>query len=514
MITYLINFTICSAVLMLVYHLLLKNKSMYTFNRIYLLLSILFSLAVPFIAVKQSSTPLPYIKPVPEQILSAVPITNESPVNPPFATAQHDTVNYIPSILLAVYGLIALLLLSRFARNLYLIRATIRNNENITYKNAQLILVEQRSTPHTFLSYIFLNKDDYNSKHIENEVLQHELAHARERHSVDVIFMELVQVFCWFNPCLIFYRKAIQLNHEFIADAAVLRSNNDVSGYQSLLFSKIGQLKSLDMTSQFNFSITKTRFTMMTKTTSVFTAWAARLAIIPVMAIAFIVFCNKTEAQQTPPATQTVKLKQEKAIEAVAQTANLKQEKDRSLLPPPPPPLMSNGYPSTKNGIPEGQMKEYKTIVSKYLPDGPTTTANYKKTVLTKEDNIRLQFLYSNMSHKQQQMQMLGFRYPFSPLPSCKPTNKQLDQWKNAKVYGVWIDDKRIKNTELVNHQPDDFGQVFVSSLTKRANENDKFRVQVNLMTKDFYEKYRKDAEAKRHTPEMYSYRYMPRKKD
>jgi bla regulator protein BlaR1 len=173
MITYLINFTICSAVLMLVYHLLLKNKAMYTFNRIYLLLSILFSLAVPFIAVKQSSTPLPYIKPVPEQILSAVPITNESPVNPPFATAQHDTVNYIPSILLAVYGLIALLLLSRFARNLYLIRATIRNNENITYKNAQLILVEQRSTPHTFLSYIFLNKDDYNSKHIENEVLQY-----------------------------------------------------------------------------------------------------------------------------------------------------------------------------------------------------------------------------------------------------------------------------------------------------------------------------------------------------
>jgi bla regulator protein BlaR1 len=53
MITYLVNFTLCSALLLLAYHLLLKNKTTYTFNRVYLLSSVLFSLTVSLITIRQ-----------------------------------------------------------------------------------------------------------------------------------------------------------------------------------------------------------------------------------------------------------------------------------------------------------------------------------------------------------------------------------------------------------------------------------------------------------------------------
>src|ERR1700748_3398850 len=68
MIACVINFTLCSAMLLLGYHLLLKNKSTYTFNRFYLLASLLFSLATPFITVKQGVSSIPVMQPVAEKL--------------------------------------------------------------------------------------------------------------------------------------------------------------------------------------------------------------------------------------------------------------------------------------------------------------------------------------------------------------------------------------------------------------------------------------------------------------
>jgi beta-lactamase regulating signal transducer with metallopeptidase domain len=49
------------------------------------------------------------------------------------------------------------------------------------------------------------------------------------------LFIETLKALFWFNPIFIFYKRAIQLNHEFLADEKVVKSHNDVPFYQNLL---------------------------------------------------------------------------------------------------------------------------------------------------------------------------------------------------------------------------------------------------------------------------------------
>ena len=84
------------------------------------------------------------------------------------------------------------------------------------------ILLQKHIIPHTLLKYIFVNKTDFESQKIPKEVLLHEQTHAIQRHSSDLLFVEVLQIIFWFNPLLYFIKKSIKLNHEFLADQAVL----------------------------------------------------------------------------------------------------------------------------------------------------------------------------------------------------------------------------------------------------------------------------------------------------
>ncbi|ASU34448.1 M56 family metallopeptidase [Mucilaginibacter xinganensis] len=491
MITYLLNFVFCSALLLLAYHLLLKNKTIYTFNRFYLLVSITFSLSVPLIAVNKAATPLPLF-PRERQLLPEIITPTEAPSSAPDISSGINIkpgVNKLLFGLIAVYSAITLLLLYRFARNLNSIRVSVKHHGHINYKDSRLILVDEKLTPHTFLNYVFLNKDDYNNRQIEDDVLKHELTHARQRHSADVIFIELVQAFCWFNPFIILYRKAIQLNHEFIADEAVLNNNRNIANYQQLLLSKLGYFKSQNITSQFNYSITKKRLIMMTKTTSATTSIFARLAIIPIMAIAFFLFCTKTEAQQEPA---VAKSPPQKTAQAVTKTSKKKL----------PPIFLSKDYPHTAEGVTDALLKEYSDIAGKYEESSERLMRHPEK--ISQADKDKMEAIFKKMSYKQQCDQSIGFTYNGPPLPPKQPTQAQLDIWKNPKTCGIWIDGKKVKNNELDNYKPADFDQAIVSRLTKNAINYKNYRYQIDLMTIAFYKKYLKEAHDNRYRSGMY----------
>ncbi|MFI5137174.1 MAG: M56 family metallopeptidase [Sphingobacteriales bacterium] len=475
MIPYLVNSTLSSALLLAFYHILLKNKTMYNFNRFYLVAGLVFSFVVPFIVIEHYTAPLPSLLPAYQQTFYQGGEIAGAPVNQHLiAPAQIDYRYYA---FLFIYGAVTFLLLFRLIRNLVTIYLTVIRNERVRYNGAQLVLIAADLTPHTFLNYIFLNKKAYSAKKIENEVLHHELTHARQCHSADIIFIELVQAVCWFNPFLVLYRRAIQINHEFIADDAVVNKSNNVSAYQHLLLSKSAQLQSLTITSRFNYSITKKRLIMMTKTTSATTAWFTRLALIPVMAAAFMLFCNKTDAQQTIDNKQTKTAIQDVAIPQKAAKSKTK---------------FASEYPSTKEGISADLMAEYTTYEKKYA----TRRMDMSKTI-TQPVQKRMEELYQQMSKTQQKNRSIFFMYPprdAKPLPESSVSRRELDSWNDPAVYGVWIDGKRVKNSTLKDRQPKEFKQMFFSRLTPLAVKNDKFHYQVDLMTTDYYKKYRKEA--------------------
>ncbi|WP_240469908.1 M56 family metallopeptidase [Cyclobacterium sp. SYSU L10401] len=308
--------------------------------------------------------------------------------------------------------------------------------------------------PHSFLNYIFLNAEEYINGNIQREILIHELAHVRQKHSWDIIFFEIIQVLFWFNPFLFIYRKALLLNHEFLADDAVVGTNNDVGSYQRLLLEKIGQQSSSFITSQFKYSITKQRILMMTKTKSFRNALCRQIAVVPILGISLLLFSTKINAQETKKVEESNQMEVQ----------------------------------STKEGITEEQLSEFGDIVSSIMND-KGRPAFYK---LTEEKRNKLERLYLLMSKEQQEKQLVVFRLAPEPLPKSTPSQDQIESWKDSDMYGVWIDGKRINNTELNEYSPADFDQVFVSKLEKNAVNYGKHYYQVNLMTKEYYENYNK----------------------
>jgi hypothetical protein len=119
-----------------------------------------------------------------------------------------------------------------------------------------LVLIEEKIAPFSFWNYIFLNKSIYQTKGIESDILLHELTHVKQKHTWDILFVELFLIVFWWNPILYLYKKAIQLNHEFLADREVL-AHTQVPTYQQLLLQNATG-NALYLTSSSTFSITKT----------------------------------------------------------------------------------------------------------------------------------------------------------------------------------------------------------------------------------------------------------------
>lgn len=482
MITYLLNFTLCSALLLIVYKLLLQNKAMYRFNRCYLLLSLLFSLIVPLVNIQRPVPILQSIDTTPAEMIVEQVVTEQAPqVN----ATPVQTINVTPQVNYYAYGIIAVylfitgIMLFRMIRNLLALRQMVIGNEVEPYHYAWLVLIKQKVTAHTFFNYIFLNQHDYQNGQIDPAVLHHEFAHVKQRHTLDIIVIELLRALCWFNPVLVFYGRAIRLNHEFLADAAALKHKHDVTTYQHLLLNQLSFNAGLSITSQFNYSITKQRLIMMTKTTTLLTSRFTKLVIIGIAAAAAFLFSNSTQAFQQP-VPKKVKFAKPQVV---------KVKKPAKKAPDVVFPFPS--YPSTKEGVSQQMLNEYAAIVNKYDAVEKEPGKNYVQ--ISDDDKKKLELIYRQMSSAQQKLQRIGFRGPSPILPKVIPTQEQLDQWKDTKMYGVWINNKRVKNEELNNYKPDDINQVFVSKLSPNAINYPYHKYQVDLMTADAYQKYTKE---------------------
>jgi beta-lactamase regulating signal transducer with metallopeptidase domain len=79
--------------------------------------------------------------------------------------------------------------------------------------------------PCSFMNNIFINPEKYDWN-TYNQILEHEKVHVKEKHSLDILFAEMVLIFQWFNPFAWVYRKEIENNLEFLTDDKVLQSGN------------------------------------------------------------------------------------------------------------------------------------------------------------------------------------------------------------------------------------------------------------------------------------------------
>jgi beta-lactamase regulating signal transducer with metallopeptidase domain len=258
MIVYILKSTISMLVLYGFYHLLLRQHKILIFNRIYLISSLLFSLIIPLIVI-----PVKTGFSINTTISSITATTNQVIQSKGTMVTSAPHITY-ETVIVIFFLLISALLLLRFGLNIFNLIIKIRKGGKIEKKETTLVLVDENIIPYSFFRYIFINRKTFEDGKIERELLLHEEAHCLQYHSIDIIILEIINIFLWFNPAIWLFRKAIQLNHEYYADNRVL-TNSDSEDYHQLLINLVIQNNTSYLVSNFKYSLIKNRLIMMTK---------------------------------------------------------------------------------------------------------------------------------------------------------------------------------------------------------------------------------------------------------
>jgi bla regulator protein blaR1 len=460
---YLLKVVLCSALFLGCYFLIFQREKTYRFNRFYLLFSLFVSFIIPFIEIENGSTPLniPQVETVFMPTQDVQPFTVEKEI---FITPKQTSEINIP---LLIYALVSTVLLVIFLKNIFVLIKEIRNNKKVIFGEISIVLLDKKITPYSFMKYVFVNREDYENQSIEKEILLHESTHVKQGHSYDILLIELLRAFLWFNPLIFFYKKAIQLNHEFLADEAVIDTYENVTNYQYLLIEKASQPNRFLFTSSFNYSITKQRLQMMTKSTSKTKALLITLAFVPLFASAIFMFSTKIYAQKS--ATE----------------------------------IKEKGVVSTQEGASDEMLEEYKAIIRKHLKEVPNSQnaimmlEKINKNVI---DRDRMRVIFDSMTKEQQSNQNVRvLRFSDYVFPRIVPTEKEFDNFKDPTKYGVWVDGKKVKNSDLNKYKASDFSQFGISKLYGKARFNSNgekliYGYQLEIMTTEHYEKYRKET--------------------
>ncbi|WP_407499890.1 M56 family metallopeptidase [Elizabethkingia anophelis] len=304
----------------LIYKLVLADHKLFVFNRFFLLGAVVISLIVPFVQIDIAQENNLVTRTVNLYYIQEVII----------GTAPQSSFNWYKFI---VYGYIAItaFFIIRFILSILQIAYRIYKNENKTVDNIHYVLLDNKQIPYCFLNYIFVPREDFINRNIESEILQHEQAHLFQKHTLDIMFIQLVMAFAWFNPFFWLIKQSITANHEFLADEHTLRLSKDIQHYRKLIISKTMAPYHNQFASNFNFLLTKKRFIMMTKQTSKNKVRILKLsgAALLIAATAFGISMNAKEKESitTSLTTKLDEISDSALALAISKSDTTKQER-------------------------------------------------------------------------------------------------------------------------------------------------------------------------------------------
>ncbi len=280
----------CLAVFCVLYSLLFRKETYYSFNRIYLLSAIILSMLLPAIYLGNFNS-TGNILPVAIKSVTVMAYKANG------GSVQGSLkIHYLSLLYISIMTVSVMFLLHQLVR----IRLLTRGNKSLFCDGYRIVMLEKGNHTFSFFNRIFVPAA-YASDHQYKQVILHELAHIRQRHSIDILILKIIKILQWFNPFIYFMETMLKETHEYLADEAVLKQDSDANGYRLLLLSQVFGMKP-GLFSFFNHSLFKNRLIMMTKRKSMPASRLKYLAIIPGLALMMaVVCCHKTESLAPPP---------------------------------------------------------------------------------------------------------------------------------------------------------------------------------------------------------------------
>ncbi|MFV0536881.1 MAG: carboxypeptidase-like regulatory domain-containing protein [Dysgonomonas sp.] len=281
---YILKSAACLIVFYLFFRLLMNRDTFHRFNRIAVLCILVLSIVIPFCKINIDTR---------IQVNQAVAELHQLFVEPDsvaIVEQPDQTLTWLHGILL-IYLAGIIFFVSRNIYFLVRIRCLIQRSKIEKLKDRiKLVVCDDAISPFGWMNYIVISETDL--KENGKEIITHEMAHVRKRHSLDILLADICVVFQWFNPAIWLVKQELQNIHEYEADEYVLNEGIDAKHYQILLIKKAVGKRLYSMANSFNHSKLKKRITMMSKQKSSPWARLKYLYVLPVTAVAITAFAR------------------------------------------------------------------------------------------------------------------------------------------------------------------------------------------------------------------------------
>lgn len=290
---YLLQVAICHTVFYLLYRALYSNLTYFNFSRIYLLSATVISFIIPLlsIGVWQPSdhalgSSLSFLA-----LISQGSVTAVRSETTDLAVSTYDLVDLLFPALLTIYVIGCLFVSYKLLRSLWKIHMLIKSNEMVREEDYRIIRLKSGPAFFSFMTCIFINENKNSLKQDEyNTVLLHEQAHIRQKHSYDLILMEIAGVVCWFNPFVKKLKISLCQVHEYLADKAVMNTKQDPDAYSKLIIRLSHQYEAERFLHPFSVADLKRRINMLYIQKQSNMKAVRFVAIIPLLALLMMAF--------------------------------------------------------------------------------------------------------------------------------------------------------------------------------------------------------------------------------
>ncbi len=285
---YLLEASLVLVVLYGAYRLLLSKETFFAFNRFFLMGILVLSLLFPLLSfeifnseksfINQQSTELGKARYSYHQTfeeLSQGTLSQESSRWLQIGLKDWDVWQALVALTILIYVIGFSYRIFRLSLGYLKVYRLKKKLTSTDFDGLKVSEIPSHMAPFSFLNTVFI-PDSIEDEREYSQILAHEKTHIQQRHSIDLIFVQIVAALLWFNPVVWLLLKSLKQTHEYIADKNMLKQGFSLVEYQSLLLRQLISNNSYGLVHNFNLSFIKKRITMMSIKES---GWAGKSKI-------------------------------------------------------------------------------------------------------------------------------------------------------------------------------------------------------------------------------------------
>ncbi len=280
MLQYLLNMTAIWLLSLLVFDLFMRKESFHSYNRFYLITTLLAGMLLPLWSLQESD--IVYITKVSEPAIENVSAVKKAIVQSPVAETTTD----YSKLFYYVYAIGVAIGMALLLKEVLTIVQLYRRGDKTKDGVWTIIETEKSHSPFSAFRYVFIsNKQDYTTDELRM-ILSHEEQHGHALHFLDLTLFQLVKIICWFNPLVYIYHNRLLIVHEYQADAAVDKAP---AVYGKFLIEQALLSPAPTLSHSFNRSPIKNRIMMLTRKSSAL-AQSKRIIAAPLLLVCMLCF--------------------------------------------------------------------------------------------------------------------------------------------------------------------------------------------------------------------------------